>query len=220
MTFTPICKLTAIALAASCGLASAGVVSSSVLDDFDTDPNTGLAGPRTININMIDNPFNQPASFGVDTAFDIGTDQGALVFNSGIGVKQGASIVYNNSDAGLGFNGNAMGLAGFCIDFLEVDQNFILRFELGDGAGGLASYEAVVFAGINQTIEVSFGDFQASPGFDMNDIDSIALGFNNGDNSTASLDFIASEFRMSVVPTPGALALLGLGGLAASRRRR
>lgn len=213
-------KLAGFALAASCALASAGVVSSSVLDDFDTDPNTGFGGPRSININMIDNPFNQPASFGVDTAFDIGSDQGAIVFNSGIGVKQGAFLLYNNNDGGLNLTGGDMGLSGFSIDFLEVDQNFILRFELGDGAGGSASYEAVVFAGMNQTISVLMGDFQFSPGFDMNDIDSIALDFNNGDSSTPSLDFIATEFRMNVVPTPGALALLGLGGLAASRRRR
>ncbi|NBQ88780.1 MAG: PEP-CTERM sorting domain-containing protein [Betaproteobacteria bacterium] len=42
--------------------------------------------------------------------------------------------------------------------------------------------------------------------------------FANGDEDFATASFIRQEF--SQVPAPGAIALMGLGGFAAMRRRR
>jgi MYXO-CTERM domain-containing protein len=47
----------------------------------------------------------------------------------------------------------------------------------------------------------------------------VVSGFDNADFGTYTLR-ISGPGNISIVPTPGALALLGLGGLAASRRRR
>lgn len=212
-------------IAGACTLAQGGVVSSIVLDNFDSDPNTGAGGPGTYSTQIFDNPFSQSASFTLNTAFNDGTNQGVLIFDSGIGVKQGASILYNNSGTGLNLNAAAMGATGFEFSFLQVDQSFMMRFEMsnnGDGPSGMAgvaSYDVLVNAGMGQTISAAFGDFIISPGFDINDVDDIKLSFNLEGNATASLDFVASQFSLTV-PAPGSLALLGLGSLAAVRRRR
>ena len=39
------------------------------------------------------------------------------------------------------------------------------------------------------------------------------------DGNTASLDFILTEFRANI-PSPASVAMLGLGGMIATRRRR
>lgn len=213
------------AVLCAAGMAQGGVASSIVLDDFDSDPNTGAGGPGVYSTTIFDNPFNQGASFTLDTALSSGSDTGAVIFNSGIGVKQGASILYDNSGAGLNLDLGALGAMGFEMDFLSVDQGFVARIELGNngdgpsGMAGVASLDVFVPAGVDQTAFWSLGDFIVSPNFDIADVDSISVSFNIEDNATASLDFIASEFRM-VVPTPGAIALLGMGGLVAGRRRR
>jgi len=203
----------------------AGIASTVVLDDFESDPNTGLAGAGVFSSEIFNNPFNQGSSFTLDTLFDSGSDVGAVIFNSGIGVEQGASISYDNDGSGLSMDFASMGVLGFEMDFLDVDQGFMMEVGLGNngdgpsGFGGVAMLAVFVPAGMNQTANWTLNDFIISPGFDIQDVDSITVSFNLRDNPTASLDFIASEFRL-VVPTPGSLALLGIGGLTASRRRR
>lgn len=212
------------ALAAVCGLAQGGI-STLILDDFDSDPNDDLGGPGTYDSVIFNNPFDQSSSFTLDTAFNIGGDAGAIFFNSGIGVEQGASIVYDNGGSGLNLDAGGLGLVGFEMDFLNVDLGFMMSIELGNngdgpsGMAGVASLEVFVPSGMNQTASWSLNDFIISPGFDVNDVDTVTLNFNLESDPTASLDFAATEFR-AVVPAPGAMALLGLGGLVVSRRRR
>lgn len=205
--------------------ASAGIASSIVLDDFSSDPNADFAGPGVYSSVIYSNPFNQGSSFTLDTLFNSGADTGAVFFNSGIGVQQGASIEYSNNGAGLNIDAGAMGVLGFEMDFLAADLGFYVNIELGNngdgpsGLAGVAFLSVFVPAGSSLTATWSLGDFIISPNFDMNDIDTIRVDFNPQD-STASLDFVATEFRMNLVPTPGTAAILGLGGLVMIRRRR
>ena len=214
-----------LALVGITGAAHAGIASTLILDDFDSDPNDDAGGPGVYSTTIYNNPFNQGADFTLDTALSSGSDVGAVIFNSGIGVEQGASIVYDNGGAGLNLDAAALGLTGFELDFLDVDQGFTVNIDLannGDGPSGMAGVATLsvyVPAGMNQTAYWSLGDFIISPGFDIQDVDTVTLSFNTEDNPTASLDFIATEFR-AVVPTPGSLALFGMGGLIAARRRR
>lgn len=215
-----------IAVSSLCTVASAGVVSSIVLDDFSTDPNTEFGGVGIYSSVIYANPFNQSSSFTLDTLFNSGADTGAVFFNSGIGVKQGASIEYSNNGAGLNLNAGATGVLGFEMDFLASDQGFTVNIELGNngdgpsGLGGVASWSVYVPAGSSLTAAWSLADFIISPNFDVNDIDTIYVTFNTQDNPTASLDFVATEFRMNVVPAPSAAALFGVGGLVLMGRRR
>ena len=206
-------------------LSASSALAGIVLDDFDADTNTGLAGAGTYSSVIFSNPFNQGSSFSLDTLLDSGSDIGAVIFNSGIGVEQGASISYDNGGDGLNMDFASMGVLGFEMDFLDVDQGFTMGISLGNngdgpsGLGGVASLAVFVPAGMNQTASWTLNDFIISPGFDIQDVDSIIVDFNLEQNPTASLDFIASEFRL-IVPTPGTSAILAFGGLAMTRRRR
>lgn len=205
--------------------AQAGISSTLILDDFDSDPNDDAGGPGVYSTVVFNNPFNQSAEFTLDTLLSSGSDTGAVIFNSGIGVEQGASIRYDNNGSGLNLNAAALGITGFEMDYLDVDQGFVMNIELsnnGDGPSGMAGVATLaVFipAGMNQTASWSLGDFIISPGFDIQDVDTVTVNFNLEDNATASLDFIATEFR-AVVPAPGPIALLALGGIVAVSRRR
>lgn len=202
------------------GLTSAATAGTStlILDDFDADPNDDAGGPRTVTSTIVDNPFSQPATFNVDSGFSFDGDDGALIFNSGIGVQQEGSIVWDNAGAGLDLDAAALGLVGFEIDFLLIDQSFDMVVELGTNGGGVATYAVTVNPADAGVLSFSLADFSADAGFDTADLDSIQIVFN-AEGGTASLDFIATEFR-AVVPAPGALVMLGLGGLVARGRRR
>lgn len=193
--------------------------STLILDDFDADPNDDAGGPREIGSAIVSNPFNQPASFDLDTGFSFGGDTGAMFFNSGIGVEQEGRIYWTNNGAGLGLNATALGITGFEFDYLQVDQDFTFRMVLTDSAENDASFEGTVVAGGAQTFVINWGDFTVDAGFDASDIAGIYTTYNPRADQTASLDFVLTEFR-AVVPAPGPVAMLGLGGLLAARRRR
>lgn len=206
-------------LGALTGTAAAGGGLTIVLDDFDSDPNDEAGGPRQVSAATVANPFGQPSDFFVDTAFNAGGTVGAAIFNSGIGVEQEGRIDWNNNGAGLNLDAAALGIVGFELDFLLVDQDFNLQIFLGTIDGGTATINAAIAAGGARTEFISLGDFNINAGFDASDVDSVRFVFNNRAESVASLDFVVTEFR-AVVPAPGAMALLGLGGLVAVRRRR
>lgn len=212
-----------IALAISAGLAHAGIASV-VLDDFDSDPNDDLGGVGTYSTIILSNPFNQGADFSLDTALSIGDDVGSLIFNSGIGVEQQGRILYNDEGAGLSLDAAGLGVQGFEMDFAMVDLDFIAEIDLFtyDDMGnsiGSASRMIQIGAGTDITAAWDLGDFSVADAFDASDVDEVRLTFNVRNNPTASLDFIATEFR-AVVPSPGSAVLMGIGGLLITRRQR
>ncbi len=212
-----------IALAISTGMAHAGIASV-VLDDFDSDPNDDLGGVGTYSTIILSNPFNQGADFNLDTGVSIGSDVGSLIFNSGIGVEQQGSIIYNAEGAGLSLDAAGLGVQGFEMDFAMIDQDFYAEIDLftyddmGNSVGS-ASRVIQIGAGMDITAPWNLGDFSVADAFDASDVDEVRLTFNVRNNPTASLDFIATEFR-AVVPSPGSAVLLGIGGLMITRRQR
>ncbi|MCR9074869.1 MAG: hypothetical protein NXI07_02410 [bacterium] len=212
-----------IALAISTGMAHAGIASV-VLDDFDSDPNDDLGGVGTYSTIILSNPFNQGADFNLDTGVSIGSDVGSLIFNSGIGVEQQGRIIYNAEGAGLSLDAAGLGVQGFEMDFAMIDQDFYAEIDLftyddmGNSVGS-ASRVIQIGAGMDITAAWNLGDFSVADAFDASDVDEVRLTFNVRNNPTASLDFIATEFR-AVVPSPGSAVLLGIGGLMITRRQR
>lgn len=202
------------------GSASAAIAGGPtiVLDNFAADPNDQAGGPRTVSAMIFDNPFGQAADFTVDTGFSFNGINGAAIFNSGVGVKQEGTILWDNNGAGLGLDAAALGVIGFELDFLLVDLDFSFLVELSS-ADGSASLTGIIGAGGARTESLMLGDFDAFGSFDPTAVDSVRIIFNLSDDATGSLDFILTEFR-AVIPAPGAVALLGMGGLLASRRRR
>jgi len=196
-----------------------------VLDDFDTDPNDEAGGTREVSAAVGLNPYNQPSSFGVDTGFSFDSISGAAIFNSGIGVNQTGTINWDNNGAGLEFNAAGLGVVGFELDFLQVDQAFDVRINLetfGFNPNGTITAVSTIEASTAPfTAFVSLNDFVVpdGSGFTPFRVDAFTVIFNDRANPTTSLDFILTEFR-AVVPSPATTGLLGLGGLIATRRRR
>lgn len=203
-------------LAGSTGAAAAGGLTI-VLDGFDSDPNDDAGGPRVLSTSIFDNPFGQSSNFEVDTGLTVGSDTGALIFNSGIGVEQEARVNWDNNGAGLSLDAAALGLVGFELDFAAIDLGFNYLFRIFDGSGVVAGATGSFAAGGSRTETIALADLDLT-GFDATDVDRVEIAFNvRGD--TPSLDFVLTEFR-AVVPSPGSLALLGFGGIVSVRRRR
>ncbi len=206
--------------------AAPALAGSLVIDDFTGAPEAMIGASRDLDASFLADPFAQSGEFYLDEAMSIGGDIGALFFNSGIGAQQTASLSYNNNGTGLDFDAIGMQLQAFELDIAAADQGFSLNIVLStfDAMGdviGDARLAVFVPAGLDQTAIWNYADFADITGsFDASNIDDITINFNLEDNATPSLDFVATEFRANVVPAPGAIALLGLGGLASVRRRR
>lgn len=193
-----------------------------ILDDFDNDPNDGLLGARTLSSVIHDDPFGQGGNTFVDTGFSFGDEAGALIMNSGIGARQRATLRYNQSIDPFDLSDN--GILAF--DFLQVDQDFDIRIVITADSGGKAVIDQFhISAGGEQTFLFDILNDADFVNLGLSDINDIRIVFNEAvlDNDggyahTASLDFVLGGIR--AVPSPGSMALLGLGGLMVSRRRR
>ncbi|MEM9372339.1 MAG: hypothetical protein AAGA55_01730 [Planctomycetota bacterium] len=189
-----------------------------ILDDFDADPNDDAGGPRVLSTSILGDPFGQGSNFDVDTDLMIDGDQGAAIFNSGIGVAQEGTIRWDNGGAGLSLDAGALGIIGFELDFAAIDQDFSYIFRLTDGNGETLGASGDFLAGGARTESIALASFESSAAFDVSDVDAVEIIFNVR-GQTESLDFALTEFR-AVVPTPGSAVLIGVGGLLAMRRRR
>jgi hypothetical protein len=213
-----------VAIMIGAGVAQAGVTSV-LLDDYDLVLNNDLLGVASYTGLVFNNPYDQGYDFSLETTLDTGDDIGGIVFNSGIGVEQSLFVEYNNLGAGLDLSASNLSLEAFEITFAEVDQDFIasIRLSTFDSNGqivGSAIWGAQVNAGIDVAATWNLSGIISTTGdFDLENIDEVEVNFNISNNTTASLDFIATEFR-AIVPSPGSSVLLGLGGAMVARRHR
>lgn len=119
-------------------------------------------------------------------------------------------------DARLTFNGSAYGIGAFS----RVDET-ILDIDTNTFLGGLAVYDNA--GPPRDTRYVDMKDFcegttnGAAQGFRAFEVNKNLKFLAPGEHDAASASFIRQEF--SQVPAPGAIALLGLAGLASRRRR-
>jgi len=216
-----------IALLAVAGFAGTALAGNPtlILDDFDADPNDDAGGPRAVSTTI----FGGSGSFGGTHRFDIVTDtiyagdEGSAVFESGVGINLSGTIRWDNDGAGLALDAAALGLVGFELDFAVIDQNFNieLRIEDGDGTTSIATAntDALNLSGNSVRTDSYSLDLFDLTDFDMTNVAAIQITFNTRSGVVDGLDFAATEFR-AVVPTPGPLALLALGGVVCTVRRR
>ena len=213
------------AIAAPALLTASLHAQSIVLDDFAADVNGQAGGPSEVSSVINANPFSQSSDFGVFAGFSFGDIDGAAIFNSGIGVQQTGAINWDANGAGLDLDASALGVVGFELDFLQIDQEFTIEIVLetfGFNPEAAAVFSTTIGPAMElTTYAVPAGAFTTGEGsgFSFSKVDSVTITFNPADGNTPSLDFILTEFR-AVVPTPASAALLGLGGLVATRRRR
>jgi MYXO-CTERM domain-containing protein len=228
-------------IGAAFAVAVAGSASAEIIiDDFSTggfaasitsgdtvlqQSGTMIGGQRDVGLEVLSNPFNQ--------FFDVNLEEGGLglAFSSGIGLAGQLGLDYDgNTDVetgslpfqlGEGLNLDFSGLTSIDFGFTAADLSFEILVTLQTIEGGVptATSAASIMVGGSQspfTSSLMLSEFD----IDLSNINRVGIlfNFNDGGDPTGSLDFILDG--ITVVPAPGALALLGLAGLAGTRRRR
>ena len=125
-------------------------------------------------------------------------------------------LLYDAGGAGL--NGDFSNQIGLNIDFLAFDfgsaANLPITATISDGMNSASLTLALTSVGA-QSAFFDFNDFAGIGSIDLSSISSVSFDFDAG---------LGADFRMSqintVIPAPGALALLGIAGLLGMRRRR
>jgi len=182
-----------------------------------------LGAQRDYAVGAASNPFQSDLTVSVDP--DVG-----LVYSAGPGVGGFAAFQYDGSDDveddDLPFDpdgGLSIDLSGFDridVEFLFLDIPMGVTIELANvGKGGiLASSELEQIVGdvaVPTVFSFDFDDFVGD--VDLTDVNAITITYNSQEDAPAARDFVVRS--VTIVPAPGALALLGLGALTIRRRR-
>lgn len=136
-----------------------------------------------------------------------------FVFVGGVGYSYGGVAFFDVYDAGGNY------VDGFGVNFPQ-GGNFIWTITIGNPAGLVmpvnGSIQAYGYALTGYYNPVSFTWFVDADGGNIGT--NVDLG--GVEDGSAAETIFAYELHGYVIPAPGALALLGLAGLAGSRRRR
>lgn len=201
------------------------------IDDFDTGAIGGSAsnaanfgsvaadvigGIRTLEASVVTNPVDSTD----DVMVEIGPDNGEFMFDTGPLAVVNATLSYGDGGDDL-LPTQLLSLDFLQFDFVSADRDFTFVVTLAND-GVEASATVNVSADSNpQTVFANIFDFTGDLALaPISDVDSITIDFNTTD--VESLDFRLDSIvgGGGIVPTPASAALLGLGGLAAARRRR
>jgi len=206
------------------------------LDDFGGDtfimsvPDSA-GGPFTESmlisgdLDLIDagaNLFGDERTFTIDidsgssgtSALSILGVGGVLAFDTGISAGPGDAsfdVVYDDFTDVDVTDGGANG--AFAVGVLAIDHTVDFSVTLDDGVNSGSGTVTASSAG-TFLIDLSGAGFA---GVDLTSIDTITF---SGTNVSTAADVAIDRIGFTVIPEPGSLALVGLGGLAMLRRRR
>jgi hypothetical protein len=130
---------------------------------------------------------------------------------------QNGSSYLNYRQDSVGSTIDLSGIASMSFDF-NVTGSVILNWYLEDAnSANLIQLGALVSVSGTGTQTLDFSTATMDPGFDLSAVTGMSVrftGISAGESATVT------NFTYTLVPTPGAAAVFGLGGLMAARRRR
>ncbi len=191
----------AIAIAAIAGLASVAAADSLSIDISFADASIMVGETTTVTVM---------ANFTVDSGTGylsivnfnaVGDDSLATASNLVGGTWGNDGTGFGGAVAGSGVNGIKSGASMFLGPVDESNPQFIASWTVTADAVGSFTYSATT------DVAIPFGINDSADG-------------NFGLPTTYGLEVVNSGTLNIVVPSPSAMALLGLGGLVAGRRRR
>ena len=189
------------------GTLGASAQAATVIDNFatvfggagtiTTQSGAGILGTREVN-----NP-----SFGLLLSFDNpGMNWNGSAYNyQTVEYSDFGSLDFTNVALTMTGSGSATGDA-----FLAVT---IFDGNLRQGVWNVAFGSSI-------TMSTSSFSLVSDPAFNVADIKSILLQTGYSGSSAGTVNYTMTNFSYSAVPAPGAIALLGVAGLAGGRRRR
>jgi hypothetical protein len=154
---------------------------------------------------------------GVDfVSVNIAAGAGLFDYNSTVEADGSVSLLYNAGGAGL--NANLQSQFGIAIEFTEFDfagqVPMPVSITISDGTSEATHTLSLTPFGPH-TLTFTFADFANFGQIDLASVQSVLVEFH----PAIGVDFRIAQI-MTVVPAPGAFALLGLAGLIGFRRRR
>jgi hypothetical protein len=206
----------ALALAAIAGSANAGIV-----DSFTTAGNSTGNGFGAPWVNIPGSLFNQRQvarfnSAGTGTASVAGGAWTAFLPQFNTTGSSSASVLTYRQDSSFSTI-DLSGIASMSFD-ITVTGSVTLSWFIGDSNGSIIDYPGpfTLSAG-SSTQTLNFSTANIDPGFDISKVVRSEIWITA---ASANSGFSVTNYTYTLVPTPGAAALLGLGGLMAARRRR
>ena len=210
---TLISSMVAVAVA---GSASAGIAGMT-FDSFtavQSETNTPSDGINAIN--WATPASSQPifGESGTRIAYAYNNGSGTSTSSVGGGTATFTTTGSGGQIAGLYYSGDSQDLTGYTFSFylnsnVATDGQYGFFFDLESAGGG---YSPNV---LNYTVAgVYTVDLSTLNGVDLTAITTIAIGIYTSTPGSATVS------NFTYTPAPGALALLGVAGLAGARRRR
>ena len=218
-------NITAIALVAGLATAaSAEVITSWVNFGQPGNQDSSAVGTTADNVSGI--ALTRGAGLGASGANNSfssnGWDQGdgddaTDYYSFGFTVADGFSVNLDSLWMGSRSSGTGPGFLGVFISTDGFTTEVASIVQVGT-AFNYSIYDLSALTGLTGTVEFRiYAQNEVSAGGGV-----IGSGgtFRVGDHRSADGEFTEMRFEGTVVPAPGAFALLGLGGLVATRRRR
>ena len=191
-------------------VAVAGSANAGVVDPFTTDQTavgTTLASPAPF-ISITGGLFNQRQLARV------GTGSGSIGSTFANFVPKGIFMVYQQAG---GSTIDLSSIASMSFDLTRGAASFNIGWNFYDATGLQSTLELTAPSAGTITTSATDPARVTDAGFNWGSITQMEMQFIGGfSSSTAGL----SNFNYTAVPAPGALALLGVAGLAGGRRRR
>ena len=177
---------------------------------------------------------NRFSSTTIDTAagtanFNFGGKLGEATGSLAYNAVTGTSMDFASQGHGIGINGSLVGSTGITNPSL---QGLTLDLVLTDAYGVKANYmffgyASGGFSGLNGGLLANFADFapfDPEESIDLTQVTSFSMNFAYQCNAFgAGIPAVAGSYQVgsiSIVPAPGAVALLAAAGLVGMRRRR